>query len=80
MPAAGILMVLESRWWPLFGLVGDAMFTYLGCRGIAARVSMNRRGIRVEKAHTLIGNGIFLVMWGLSSAAMMAGAILASCT
>ncbi len=79
MPAAGILMLLNSRWWPLFGLIGGAIFVYFGGRGIAARVLMHRRGLRVGKAHALIVNCLFLLIWGLSGLAMLVRALLASC-
>lgn len=74
MPAAGILMLSNSKWWPLFGLVGGAMYVYFAGRGIATRVLMNRRGIRVGKTYTLIVNCIFLVIWGLSGMAMIVAA------
>jgi len=77
MPAAGILMVLNSKWWPLFGLVGGAVYVYFAGRGIATRVLMNRRGIRVGKTCTLTVNCIFLMLWGLSGMAMIGAAFLA---
>jgi hypothetical protein len=78
LPVAGILMVFSSEWWPLFGLVGGAIYAYFGGRGVVARVLMNRRGIRVGKPNTLLVNCIFLVIWGFTGVAMIVGAVLAS--
>ena len=65
LPAAGILLILNSTLWPYFGLVGGGMYLYFAGRGIAARLAMQRRGIRIGKPETLKLHYVFLTLWGL---------------
>ena len=65
LPVAGILLILNSPWWPYFGLVGGGMYLYFAGRGIAVRLVMQRRGIRIGKPETLNVAYVFLALWGL---------------
>jgi hypothetical protein len=65
LPLAGILLILNSPWWPYFGLVGGGMYLYFAGRGIAVRLVMQRRGIRIGKPETLNVAYVFLALWGL---------------
>jgi hypothetical protein len=65
LPMAGILLILNSPWWPYFGLVGGGMYLYLAGRGIIVRLAMQRRGIRIGKLETLKLFYAVLTLWGL---------------
>jgi hypothetical protein len=47
MAAAGALLIADVAAWPHFRLVGGGMYLYFGGRGISARVTMTRRGLRI---------------------------------
>ena len=65
LPVAGILLILNNTLWAYFGLVGGGMYLYLAGRGIAVRLVMQRRGIRIGKPGTLKLFYVFLAIWGL---------------
>ncbi len=68
LPLAGILLVLDNAAWAYFGLVGGGMYLYFAGRGVAARMAMQRRGIRIGKPETLKTAYAALVLWGLAAA------------
>ncbi|MBI4320392.1 MAG: hypothetical protein HY675_18035 [Chloroflexi bacterium] len=47
MPVAGVLLIVDSPLWAYFGLVGGGSYVYFVGRGIAVRLVMRRRGIRI---------------------------------
>ena len=65
LPVAGILLILNNTLWAYFGLVGGGTYLYLAGRGIAVRLAMQRRGIRIGKPGTLKFFYVFLTIWGL---------------
>lgn len=65
LPVTGVLLIVNSPWWPYFGLVGGGMYLYFAGRGIAVRLIMQRRGIRIGKPETLKVVYVFLALWGL---------------
>lgn len=65
LPVAGILLILDSPLWAYFGLVGGGMYLYFAGRGIAQRMIMQRRGIRIGKPEQLRMFYAALVLWGL---------------
>ena len=65
LPVAGILLILNNALWAYFGLVGGGTYLYLAGRGIAVRLAMQRRGIRIGKPGTLKFFYVFLAIWGL---------------
>ena len=65
LPAAGILLILDSQWWVYFGLVGGAMYLYFAGRGIVTRLAMQRRSISIGKPGTLKIVYLFLTIWGI---------------
>lgn len=65
LPVAGILLILNSSWWAYFGLVGGGMYLYFAGRGIAQRLVMQRRGIRIGKPEQQKLFYAVLVLWGL---------------
>ena len=65
LPVAGILLILNNALWAYFGLVGGGSYLYLAGRGIAVRLAMQRRGIRIGKPGTLKLFYVFLTLWGV---------------
>lgn len=68
LPLAGVLLVLDNAAWAYFGLVGGGMYLYFAGRGVAARLVMQRRGIRIGEPETLKTVYAALVLWGLAAA------------
>ena len=65
LPVAGILLMFNNSLWIYFGLAGGGMYLYFAGRGIAVRLSMQKRGIRIGKPGTLKVAYVFLSLWGL---------------
>jgi hypothetical protein len=65
LPAAGILLLLNSSTWVYLGLVGGGMYLYFAGRGIFQRLSMQRRNIRIGSPKSLQGVYVFLSLWGI---------------
>lgn len=65
LPAAGILLLLDSALWPYFGLVGGGIYLYFSGRGIVVRLNMKRRDIRIGKPKTLSVVYAFLILCGI---------------
>ena len=77
LPAAGLLLVLDSPSWAYLGLVGGGMYLYFAGRGILVRRVMQRRGIRIGKPETLRTVYVFLTLWGLIAVVTIIMAIMA---
>ena len=65
LPVTGILLILNNALWAYFGLIGGGMYLYFAGRGIAVRLAMQRRGIRIGAAGSLKIAYSFLAVWGL---------------
>jgi len=65
LPLAGVLLIMNNPAWAYFGLVGGGVYIYFAGRGIAVRLVMRRRGIRIGKPGTLKIYYAFLVLWGV---------------
>jgi hypothetical protein len=65
LPVAGILLILNNSVWAYFGLVGGGSYLYFAGRGIAVRLAMQRRGIRIGEPGTLKLFYVFLTLWGV---------------
>ena len=74
LPVAGILLILNSSWWPYFGLVGGGIYLYFAGRGIVVRREMQRRGIRIGEPENLKVFYAALAAWGLLGAVTMIAA------
>ncbi|MCP4356411.1 MAG: hypothetical protein GY796_00115 [Chloroflexi bacterium] len=72
LPAAGILLILNSPLWPYFGLVGGGMYLYFAGRGIVVRTVMQQRSIRIGLPEDLKVAAIFLTLWGLMAVVTIA--------
>lgn len=77
LPAAGLLLLLDSPSWTYFGLIGGGMYLYFAGRGILVRRLMQRRGIRIGKPETLRTIYVFLTLWGLIAVVTIIMAIMA---
>jgi len=77
LPVAGVLLLVNSPLWVYFGLVGGGMYLYLAGRGIATRLVMQGRGIRIGKPETLNLYYVFLALWGLIAVVTIAMAVAA---
>ena len=65
LPFAGVLMLLDNHLWVTFGLVGGGIYLYFAGRGLAVRMVMQRRSIRIGGRRSLIAGMIALTAWGL---------------
>ncbi|MFW2381203.1 MAG: hypothetical protein ACN4GZ_05545 [Acidimicrobiales bacterium] len=65
MVAAGILLTSDTDVWPYFGLVGGGIYLYFGGRGISARATMTRRGLRIGAPDSVRIGVVFLTIWTL---------------
>lgn len=73
--AAGVLLMADAAVWPYFGLVGGGMYLYFGGRGIAARITMRRRGLRIGSTDSVRIGMVFLTIWTLMALTTIAAAI-----
>lgn len=65
LPVAGILLILNNGMWTYFGLVGGGSYLYFAGRGIATRLIMQHRGIRIGAPGTLKLFYAFLILWAV---------------
>lgn len=65
MVVAGVLLIADAAAWPYFGLAGGGMYLYFGGRGIIARVTMTRRGLRIGAPQSVRIGVVFLTLWTL---------------
>ncbi len=77
MAAAGVLLIADAATWPYFGLVGGGMYLYFGGRGISARVTMTRRGLRIGTPESVRTGIIFLALWAAMALITIVAAITA---
>ena len=67
LPAAGLLLILNSPYWVYFGLIGGGMYLYFAGRLLIVRAMMQRRDIRIGKPETVKLYNAVLIFWGLSA-------------
>ncbi len=77
MLAAGVLLVLDSTAWAYFGLAGGGIYTYFGGLGIAGRISMSRRGVRLGDPENVTVGYVFLAIWGVMGVITIIAAVVA---
>ena len=65
LPVAGILLIMNNGLWAYFGLVGGGSYLYFAGRGIATRLVMQSRGIRIGASRTVKLFYAFLALWAL---------------
>ena len=77
MVVAGALLIADDSAWPYFGLIGGGTYAYFAGRGIAARLVMRRRGIRIGTPQN-VGVGLTaLALWGVMALITIVAAIVA---
>lgn len=77
MAVAGVLLIAGVAAWPYFGLVGGGMYLYFGGRGISARLTMTRRGIRIGTPESVRTGIAFLAGWAAMALITIIAAITA---
>ena len=77
MAAAGVLLIADSAAWPYFGLVGGGTYLYFGGRGMATRMTMTRRGIRVGSKESVRIGITFLAVWTIMALVTIVAAVIA---
>lgn len=65
LPLAGILLIMDNPLWAYFGLVGGGIYVYFAGRGIAVRLLMRRRNIRIGKRESIRLYYVYLAFSGL---------------
>lgn len=66
LPVAGVLMLLDHRWWPAFELLAGAVTLDTGGREAAKILGLRAAGVRVgEERETRIGLGFLVAMAGI---------------
>lgn len=77
LPVAGVLLLVNSPLWTYFGLVGGGMYLYFAGRGIAQRLVMQSRGIRIGEPTQLKLYYAILAVWGLIAIVTIIMAVMA---
>ncbi len=71
---AAVLLIIDHRAWPYFGLAGGATYVYFAIRGISARVAMRQRGMRIGSTASVKAAFVFLTIWGVMGLATIIAA------
>ena len=74
---AGVLLIVDDSAWSYFGLVGGGMYVYFAGRGVATRVAMRRRGLRIGTPRDVKTGLVFLTIWGVMGLATIIAAVAA---
>ena len=75
MVAAGALLIADVHAWAYFGLVGGGTYLYFGGRGILARGTMARRGLRIGSPQSVRVGIFFLAVWAVMALVTIVAAI-----
>ena len=63
LPLAGLLMVIDSDWWPIIALIGGAIYLDSSGREAMKIISFRKEGVRLgTKKQQRIFFGIYIVM------------------
>jgi hypothetical protein len=69
LPLAGLLMILESPYWPVVGLVGGAIYFDTSGREAAKIISFRKEGVRLgtdQQQKLFMGSYVVMAMMGLA--------------
>ena len=77
LPAAGLLLVIDSPAWPYFGLIGGATFVYFAGRGVLTRRALRRSGLNFGSEASIKAAFVMLPIWGVVGLVTMVAAITA---
>lgn len=72
--AAGALLLVDHGTWPVWGLVGGAMYVYFAGRGIATRLEMRRRRFRIGTPADVRTGLAACAVWGVVGTITMVAA------
>lgn len=75
MAAAGILLTADRPAWPYFGLVGGGIFLYFAGRGVLARASMRRLGLRIGTRRNVRVAFVFNSIWAMMAIVTIIAAV-----
>ena len=75
LPVSGYLMITGNVWWPVFALVGGAVYLYIpGCFTIT-RIVLGKRGLKIGTRSAQITAYVLAVLWTVDSLVMMSLAV-----
>ena len=77
LPVAGVLLIIDAEAWPYFGLVGGGIYLYFAGRGVATRIEMQRRGLRIGDPQSVKAAFTLLPIWGAAALITIAAAAVA---
>ncbi|MDC1142131.1 hypothetical protein OAU50_03495 [Planctomycetota bacterium] len=80
LPLAAVLHFIGNTHWVAIGLLGGGMFLYFAGRGIAQRLHMQAKGIRVGPKKQVWVFVTALSIWGLCGGCMVALSMFATVT
>ena len=75
LPVSGYLMIIGNRWWPVFALVGGAVYLYIpGCFSIT-RFVLGKRGLKIGTRSAQITAYVLAVLWTVDALVIMCLAV-----
>jgi uncharacterized membrane protein len=76
LPVSGYLMIIGNEWWPVFALVGGAVYLYIpGCFTIT-RIVLGKRGLKIGTRSAQITAYVLAVLWTVDALVMMSLAVI----
>jgi hypothetical protein len=64
-------MIIENAWWPVFALVGGAVYLYIpGCFTIT-RIVLGKRGLKIGTRSAQTTAYVLAVLWTVDALVMM---------
>ena len=74
---AGVLLAAGQEAWAYFALFGGGTYVYFAGRGVAARLAMRRRGLRIGNPGSVRVALIALSIWGVMAGITAIAAVVA---
>lgn len=72
LPVAGLLMILDHKWWPIFLLIGGAIYLDASGREAVKNMSLRHEGVRIgteKQQRTFFASYIVMLVIALISIA-----------
>ena len=71
LPVSAFLMIIQNAWWPVFALVGGAVYLYIpGCFTIT-RIVLGKRGLKIGTRSAQVTAYVLAVLWTVDALVMM---------
>ena len=71
LPVSAFLMIIENALWPVFALVGGAVYLYIpGCFTIT-RIVLGKRGLKIGTRSAQVTAYVLAVLWTVDALVMM---------